>query len=138
MISRKKKFRYLPLLMTAILLTACGQNQVMDGDGIQANAEYSVENKNIFFWEDGNGKHVASCTYRPNGNGEMALMGLVYTREEARRKQYAGNLVYQITQKSKDEGYMPMLYTNADYVASNACYEKLGYKLRGKLCSIGV
>ncbi len=35
------------------------------------------------------------------------------------------------------EGYLPMLYTDADYVASNACYVKLGYILRGKLCTIG-
>lgn len=26
-----------------------------------------------------------------------------------------------------------MLYTDADYVASNACYEKIGYVLRGKV-----
>ena len=29
-----------------------------------------------------------------------------------------------------------MLYTDADYAASNACYEKIGYVLRGKLCTI--
>ncbi len=28
-------------------------------------------------------------------------------------------------------------FTDADYKASNACYEKIGYVLRGKLCSIG-
>ena len=27
--------------------------------------------------------------------------------------------------------------TDADYEASNACYKKIGYVLRGKLCSIG-
>ena len=36
-----------------------------------------------------------------------------------------------------EAGYVPMLYTDADYVASNACYEKIGYILRGKLCTIG-
>ena len=30
-----------------------------------------------------------------------------------------------------------MLYTDADYKASNACYEKIGFILRGKLCTIG-
>ena len=39
--------------------------------------------------------------------------------------------------KAKEEGYIPMLYTDADYEASNACYEKIGYVLRGKLCTIG-
>lgn len=32
---------------------------------------------------------------------------------------------------------MPMLYTDADYAASNACCEKIGYMLKGKLCTIG-
>ena len=44
---------------------------------------------------------------------------------------------YQVTVKAKEAGYVPMLYTDADYAASNACYEKIGYVLRGKLCSIG-
>ena len=99
-------------------------------------AEYSVKNKNLFFWEDATGKHVASCTYRPNGT--LASLGLVYTRMNYRRKHYAENLVYLVSMKAHEEGYMPMLYTNADYAASNACYEKVGYKLRGKLCTISV
>ena len=36
-----------------------------------------------------------------------------------------------------EEGYEPMLYTDADYVASNSCYEKIGYVIRGKLCTSG-
>ena len=99
-------------------------------------AEYSVKNRTLFFWEDDTGRHVASCTYRPNG--KLASLGLVYTRKEYRRRHYAENLVYQVSKKAHDEGYMPMLYTNADYVASNACYEKVGYILRGKLCTISV
>jgi len=39
--------------------------------------------------------------------------------------------------KVKEAGCIPMLYTDADYAASNACYEKIGYVLRGKLCTIG-
>ena len=103
----------------------------------RANAEFSVNNKNLFFWEDENGNHVASCSYRPSGNGNMASIGLVYTRENARRKHYAENLVYYVTCKAIEEGYLPMLYTNADYVASTACYEKIGYELKGKLCALG-
>ena len=41
-----------------------------------------------------------------------------------------------VTKRALEEGYMPMLYTNADYIASNACYEQLGYILRGKLCTV--
>jgi predicted GNAT family acetyltransferase len=67
----------------------------------------------------------------------MASIGLVYTRDEYRRKHYAEHLVYQVSEIVSDLGYLPMLYTDADYVASNACYEKIGYILRGKLCTIG-
>ena len=67
----------------------------------------------------------------------MASINLVFTRPEFRRRHYAENLVYQVTMKVKEAGYIPMLYTDADYVASNACYEKIGYVLRGKLCTIG-
>jgi len=42
-----------------------------------------------------------------------------------------------VTKMAEDEGSLPMLYTDADYIASNACYEKIGYILRGKLCTIG-
>ena len=49
----------------------------------------------------------------------------------------AENLVYQVTMKTKEAGFVPMLYTNADYEASNACYEKIGYVIRGKLCTVG-
>lgn len=103
-----------------------------------AKAEYSVKNNSVFFWEDGKGRHVASCSCRPKGDGGLASIGLVYTRKEARRKHYAENLVYQVSKKAGDEGYLPMLYTNADYIASNACYEKVGYVLKGKLCTIGM
>ena len=97
-------------------------------------ARQGVENGSLFFWKDASGKRVASCNW--SQNGELAAIGLVYTRREERRKHYAENLVYQVTMIAKKAGFMPMLYTDADYAASNACYEKIGYKLRGKLCTI--
>ena len=78
---------------------------------------------------------MSVCSLRPNG--DLAGIGLVFTHEEYRRMHYAENLVYQVSKIAKDTGYMPMLYTDADYAASNACYEKIGYVLRGKLCTIG-
>ncbi len=61
-----------------------------------------------------------------------------YTYPEHRRKHYAENLVYQVTCLVKEDGMIPMLYTNADYAAHNACYRKIGYVLRGRLCSVAV
>lgn len=105
-----------------------------DREDYRMDAEAFINAGNMFFWKDGQGKNAASCKFAPNG--DMASINLVFTRPEFRRKHYAENLVYQVTQLAKEEGYIPMLYTNADYIASNACYEKIGYVLRGKLCTI--
>ena len=110
----------------------------IDQDGLQAyrrKAEETIRSSSYFFWKNAEGKHTAVCSLRPNG--VTAGVGLVYTRKEYRRKHYAENLVYRVTKISKDTGYMPTLYTDADYAASNACYMKIGYVLKGKLCTIG-
>ncbi|MBR5948437.1 MAG: GNAT family N-acetyltransferase [Clostridia bacterium] len=99
------------------------------------DAEDHIKAGTAFLWKDGQGHCVASCRYVPNG--DVASITLVFTRPEYRRRHYAENLVYQVTMRAKDAGYVPILFTDADYVASNACYEKIGYVLRGKLCTIG-
>ncbi|WP_034447966.1 GNAT family N-acetyltransferase [Butyrivibrio sp. AE2032] len=98
------------------------------------SAEEGVKKGELYFWRNAAGRSVASCSWHPVN--DMASIGLVYTREEERRKHYAEHLVYQVTVMVKEAGYLPMLYTDADYVASNACYEKIGYILRGKLCTV--
>ena len=98
-------------------------------------AEEAVSRQMVYFWKNSEGKSVASCMYNPNG--DISSINLVYTRPEYRRKHYAENLVYSVTKIVYDQGVMPMLYTDADYEASNACYEKIGFVLRGKLCTIG-
>lgn len=107
----------------------------MDKEGYLKYAEEKIADGRTFFWKDAQGNHVASCTY--DRNGDMASVGLVYTRPEYRRKHYGENLVYQVTKIVEAQGCVPMLYTDADYVASNACYEKIGYIFRGKLCMVG-
>lgn len=99
------------------------------------DAEDYINSGNMYFWKDEQGNNAASCKWAQTG--DMASINLVFTRPEFRRKHYAENLVYQVTMKVKEAGCIPMLYTDADYVASNACYEKIGYVLRGKLCTIG-
>ena len=106
-----------------------------DRDGYRMDAEAFINAGNTFFWKNEKGNHVASCKFAPDGN--MASINLVFTRPEFRRKHYARNLVYQVTKLAMDAGYVPMLYTDADYAVSNACYEKIGYVVRGKLCTIG-
>ena len=93
-----------------------------------------IADNGFFFWKNKNGKTVACCSRILNGR--LAKISSVYTFPDERRKHYAQNLVYQVTRKLSEAGYMPMLYTDADYQASNACYEKIGYILRGKLCTV--
>lgn len=93
-----------------------------------------IETGSFFFWKNAGGETVAcaSCTI----NDGLGCVGGVYTKPQHRRKHYAQHLVYRVTRMLADKGLMPMLYTDADYAASNACYEKIGYVLRGKLCTI--
>lgn len=106
-----------------------------DYEGYRKLAQEHIAEGNLYFWKNAEGKKIASCRFAPDG--DMASIGLVYTLPEYRRKHYAEHLVYQVTRKAEAAGFVPMLYTNADYEASNACYEKIGYVLRGNLCSIG-
>ncbi|MBP5655148.1 MAG: GNAT family N-acetyltransferase [Clostridiales bacterium] len=99
-------------------------------------AEENIADGYLYLWKDPSGRFVSSCNWHPAN--DLASIGLVYTRNEERRKHYAEHLVYQVTMIAKDAGYTPMLYTDADYTASNACYEKIGYVLRGKLCTVGI
>ena len=108
---------------------------IKDRESYRKDSIELINQKRVFLWKDSNGNYVASCDFGINDT--MASIGLVYTVPEYRRKHYAENLVYQVTKIVADLGYMPMLYTDADYTASNSCYVKIGYVLRGKLCMIG-
>ena len=90
----------------------------------------------FFFWKNALGKTVACCSYHVNQG--LASLGSVYTLPEERRKHYAQHLVYEVTKTVLEMGLTPMLYTDANYPASNACYEGIGYRLRGRLCTVAV
>ena len=105
-----------------------------DRDQYRLSAEKAVQFGTIYLWLTAEGQFATSCNWHPVKN--MASIGLVYTREEYRRRHYAEHLVYHVSRIAMDEGFLPMLYTDADYVASNKCYEKIGFVMRGKLCTI--
>ncbi len=93
-----------------------------------------IDKGEFFFWKDDQGMTVACCDYHISG--DLAYIGCVYTVPAQRRKHYAQHLVYRVTKLVSDKGYMPMLYTDALYPASNECYRKIGYILRGEICMI--
>ncbi len=97
-------------------------------------AKQTISEQALHFWKTGDGRTASCCYYQCTQ--ELASINSVYTKPEYRRRHYAQHMVFLVTKKVKESGYTPMLYTDANYPASNACYEKIGYILRGKLCTI--
>lgn len=95
-----------------------------------------IEGGGFFLWKTPAGETVACCALRPDRH--LGCVSCVYTRPAHRRQHHAQHMVWQLTRLIEEQGLTPMLYTDADYAASNACYEKIGYVLRGKLCTIGI
>ena len=105
-------------------------------DRIREKAQMFIDDHAFFFWKNAEGQIAACCSYRCNQG--LGCIGSVYTRPEYRRRHYAQHMVYEVTEKIRERGFMPMLYTDAGYAASNACYEKIGYVLRGRLCTVAM
>ncbi len=118
----------------ALFQQETGVDEVGDREALCRIAEHHIAQGRTFFWLNGAGEPAATCKYGPKG--ALASINLVYTWPQHRRKHYAENLVYAVTEMARAEGCTPMLYTNADYAASNACYEKVGYVRRGALCTL--
>lgn len=94
----------------------------------------AIRSGKIFVWRDGAGE-IAAITSRGNTGGYSKIAS-VYTRPEKRRRGYAMNLVAHVTKTILEDGLTPILYTNADYAASNECYRKIGYRKVGSLCTV--
>ena len=92
-----------------------------------------IEAGQQFIWLDGEGALTAITSYR--NIGTFGGVTGVYTLPSHRRRGYAMNLVHGVTQCILRDGRTPILYTDADYGASNACYQKIGYRQVGSLCT---
>ena len=117
-----------------LLFYECIGDSIGDREIFNANARDQVSRRTYFFWKNAEGKAVASCSFKVTG--ELACLSGVLTLPEFRRRHYAQNMVYALTKLLMEQGFTPMLYTDADYAASNACYQKVGYVRQGGLCTI--
>ena len=93
-----------------------------------------INAKTLYVWENSNGELVSTTSIRIGD--EIDTLATVYTKPEERRKGYCYNLVHMVTKSILDNGRLPILYTNADYPASNACYKKVGFREVGSLCTV--
>lgn len=114
----------------------------MEMEGRDLNSEHCkdtiqrmVTEESLFAWrlED---ETITALTGRGD-QGKYSKITSVYTLPVYRRKGYAINLVHGVTETMLSDGFIPILYTNADYAASNTCYQKIGYRQVGSLVSVG-
>lgn len=98
-------------------------------------ARRRIEAGEVFLWE--NARQEPACMAARGDDGAFSKVAMVYTPLPERRKGFALHLVHRITEGILAEGKIPVLYTDADYGASNACYQKIGYRQVGQLCTAG-
>ena len=113
----------------------------MEMEGIDQSREHCAETmarkigaRELFAWRTEDVK-IMALTGRAD-QGKYSKITSVYTLPEHRRKGYAINLVHGVTRSILEDGLIPILYTDAGYGASNACYQKIGYRQVGSLVSI--
>ena len=95
-----------------------------------------IYNDAMYFWRDEAGTPKAMCGVDKDEGA--AYVARVYTPPCERRKGYAANLVYAVSKDQIEQGRTPMLYTDANYAASNACYTQIGFELQGELRTVKI
>ena len=63
----------------------------------------------------------------------QAKLSHAYTPPEERKKGYAANLIYLMTNELLEKGLIPLLYTDYKYIPSNKAYINAGYEDTGIL-----
>ncbi|MGN0997173.1 MAG: GNAT family N-acetyltransferase [Candidatus Ventricola sp.] len=112
----------------------CGIGQ-MDEAACLRQAEQLIGIKRLFLWRDAQGRPRAMCGVRQDGR--QAALTHVFTEPGSRRRGYAQGLVWGVTQALLAQHMRAMLYADADYAASNACYRGVGYACRGEIWTLG-
>lgn len=112
----------------------CALNEEIPAEAAREAVGGYMRRGSMFFWRDESGAPAAMCGVDEEENS--AYITHVYTPAEKRRRGYAGNLVHAAARAQLEKGKTPMLYTDADYAASNACYTQIGFALQGELCTL--
>lgn len=97
----------------------------------QKNIEELIKTGKFFVLKNKKGKIVCMASYSVTEN--QAKISHVYTPKEERRKGYATSLIYELTNILLSKGFVPVLYTDYNYIASNKAYKNAGYEDQGIL-----
>ena len=111
----------------------CGLGQA-DLAKDREEAERIIGARRFFLWRDAQGVPCAMCGVRQDGRD--ATLTHVYTDPDRRRQGYAASLTYGVTHAILAQQMRAMLYADADYAPSNACYRGIGYRLEGTICTV--
>lgn len=94
-------------------------------------AKKHIENPNFYVWKVDD-RIVATAGYTDN------RIGMVFTNRADRGNGYAGMIIYELCEEIINAGKTPMLYVDADYVASNRAYQKIGFEPVGDLYNLKI
>lgn len=124
------------------LLCKLWHDACLEMEGFDHNEEFCrahvtgyMEKHRLFVWRNDAGE-ITAMTSRGDA-APFSKIATVYTLPQHRRKGYAMNLVHAVSAGMIGDGFTPILYTDANYAASNACYQKIGYRQVGALCCAG-
>ena len=90
-----------------------------------------IKSDSFYVLRNNNNKIVCMAGYGIVGN--QAKLNHVYTPIEERKKGYAANLIYLITNDLLSRDLVPLLYTDYNYIPSNKAYINAGYEDTGIL-----
>lgn len=109
---------------------------VMTREESKKAAREQLKQKILYLWRNREGKPVAFCDKNTSDN--YVKVSQCYTVPEDRGKGYAAQMIYELCRDIVENGQVPMIYADADYVSSNRCYQKIGFELKGRIATIGV
>ena len=95
------------------------------------DVETFISDDKFYVLRNAENKIVCMASYRITG--EQAKINHVYTPTEERKKGYAANLIYLMTNEILKRGLVPLLYTDYNYIPSNKAYINAGYEDKGIL-----
>ncbi len=90
-----------------------------------------IKDDKFYVLRNPQGKIVSMASFSVVEN--QAKVSHVYTPAEERKKGYAANLIYLMTNEILEKGLVPLLYTDYSYIPSNKAYINAGYEDTGIL-----
>lgn len=123
------------------LLCKLWHDACLEMEGIDNSEEFcrerikrAFEEGSLFTWRNDEGEILAMASR--SDAPPLSKVICVYTLPGHRRNGYAMHLVHDVCAGIIEDGLTAILYTDAGYEASNACYRKIGFKEIGSLIKV--